>query len=86
MLSFLDHVRWEQTYEFLASGNPPIIVRLMLLNAVFLALYAVRRSIGSRPMPIPLAFLVQTAMLGANLAILYQSEVEAYLRSLLARY
>ncbi len=86
MLDFLDHVRWEQTYEFLASGRPPIIVRLMLLNAVFMALYAVRRAAGSRPMPLPLALFVQLSMLGANLLILYQTEVETYIRSIMNRF
>lgn len=85
MLDFLGNVRWQQTYDFLASGSPPIIVRLMLLNALFAALYAVRRAAGARHMALPLAFLVQLAMLGANILILYQVEAERYFRTLMDR-
>jgi hypothetical protein len=86
MLDFLDHVRWDQTYDFLASGSPPIIVRLMLLNALFLAIYAVRRSAGARPMPMAMALFVQCSVLGANMLILYQTEVEAYIREMMYRF
>lgn len=86
MLSFLDRIRWGQTYDFLVSGSPPIFIRLMLLNALFMALYAVRRAAGAAPMSIAMALFTQLVVIGANLAVIYQREVTTYLGATLGRY
>ena len=85
MLDFLDRVNWDQTYAFLVSGRPPIFVRLMLLNAVFMAIYGVRKAAGANPMPIALALFLQLLVLAANLVVLYQMEVLDYLNTLMER-
>jgi len=82
MLEYLYLARWDQAYDVLAAGNPPMFLRLLLLNALFLGLYAVRRASGARAMSSGSTLLVQLAVLAANLLLLYQSQVQDYLRSL----
>jgi hypothetical protein len=82
MLEYLYLAKWDQSFAFLAAGSPPLYVRLLALNALFLGLYAVRKAIGAQPMGAGLTLFVQLAVLGANLLVLYQSEVEGYLLTL----
>ena len=81
MLDYLYRARWDQAHDFLAAGNPPMYVRLMAINALFVAIYAVRRSVGSAPISAGSAFFVQIVILGANLLVLYQQQVQDYLLS-----
>lgn len=57
-------------------------VRLLALNAFFLALYAIRKAAGAEPMGAGLTLFVQGALLSANLLVLFQSQVESYLKTL----
>ena len=82
MLDYLYLAKWDQSFAFLAAGNPPMYVRLLALNAFFLALYAIRKAAGAAPMVAVLTLCAQQAVVGATLRVLYQSEVEAYLRTL----
>ena len=85
MLEYLYLARWNPTFDFLGSGSPPMAVRLGVLNALFLALFVIRKAVGARPMAAGLTLFVQVAILGANLIVLYQPEVESYLQSLTYR-
>ena len=86
MREYLYLARWDQTYGFLVSGSPPMLVRLLALNTLFLVLYAVRKSTGARPLSAGMALLVQLAVLGANLLVLFQPQVENYLLHLMNRF
>lgn len=84
MLEYLYLAQWDKSFDFLAVSSPPIYVKLLALNALFLALYAVRKAVGADPMGARLTLFVQLAVLGANLLVVYQAEVETYLRTLTA--
>lgn len=86
MLEYLYLAKWEEAFGFLASGSPPIYVRLVALNALFLALFGIRRAVGANPMSGNMVLFVQLAVLGTNLLVLFQPEVEAYLRVLTDRF
>ena len=79
MLDYLYRARWDQALTFLASGSPPVFVRLMAVNALFLAIYAIRKSVGAPPMTVGMGLFMQLLALGANLLVLYQQEVQDYL-------
>ena len=79
MLEYLYLARWDQAFSFLQAGSPPIYVRLIAVNAVFLALYAVRKAAGGEAMSPGISLFAQLVVLGANLLILFQREVEVYL-------
>ena len=86
MLEYLYLARWDQAHDFLASGWPPVYVRLLALNALFLGLYVVRKMSGAGPMSMGAALFVQLAVLGANLLLLFQPEVQDYLQTLMHRF
>lgn len=82
MLEYLYLAQWDQALAFMASGTPPMYIRLLALNAMFLGLYAIRKAAGAEPMGAGFTLLVQVAVLCANLLVLYQTQVEAYLATL----
>jgi len=86
MLEYLYLAHWDNALGFLASGSPPVYVRLVGLNALFLGFYAIRKAAGAAPMSAGMSLFVQAAVLGANLMVLYQPEVESFLEGLSYRY
>lgn len=86
MLEYLYLARWDDAFGFLASGSPPIYLRLAAVNAFFIALFGIRRALGAPPMGSFMMLLAQLTVLGANLAILFQPQVEAYLVAFTSRF
>ncbi len=82
MLDYMNQAHLGQIYALLISGSPPLYVRLMALNALFLGIYAVRKASGAQPMLPGAALFVQLGVLGANLLVMYQPQVEAFLLNL----
>jgi len=86
MLEYLYLINWKEDFGFMAAGSPPMFVRLMALNALFLGFYGIRKAAGAQPMSAGMTLFVQLAVLAANLLVLYQSEVETWLGSLTGRF
>ena len=87
MLEYLYYLaKWGQTVGFLTAGSPPMYVRLIALNALFLGLYAIRKAAGAQPMSAGATLFVQMGVLAANLLVLFQPEAETFIRSLTDRY
>ena len=86
MLDYMNQAHLGQIYALLTSGSPPLYIRLMALNALFLAIYAVRKASGAQPMGPGAALFVQVTALAANLLIMYQPQVENYLLNLSRRF
>lgn len=86
MLEYLYLAKWDQDLGFLTAGSPPMYVRLMALNALFLGLYGIRKAAGAQPMSAGAKLFVQLTVLAANLMVLYQAEVEDFLHSLTGRF
>ncbi len=87
MLEYLYYLaKWGQTFGFLTAGSPPMYVRLIALNALFLGLYAIRKAAGAQPMSAGATLFVQMGVLAANLLVLFQPEAETFIRSLTDRY
>ena len=85
MLEYLYLAKWDQAFGFLAAGSPPMFVRLMALNALFLGLYGIRKAAGAQPMSAGATLFMQLAVLAANLLVLFQAETEIFIRSLTER-
>ena len=83
MLGPLYDLHLDQAWHMLSQGNPPVIVRLMALNAVFLAIFSVRKAAGAQHMSPGWAFLVQMGVLATNLLVLFQQPVEQYLATII---
>ncbi len=43
MIELFQRARWDQAYHFLESGDPPMILRLLAINTLFLVFYIIRR-------------------------------------------
>jgi hypothetical protein len=86
MLEYLYLANWDQTFGFLTAGSPPMFVRLMALNALFLGLYAIRKAAGAQAMSAGATLFVQLAVMAANLLVLFQPEAENFIRGLTGGY
>lgn len=83
MLQTILNAPWQQAYDVLASGNPPIIMRVLAINTLFFVLFMVRRVRGVHVMTTYTAIAVQSMLIAANLLMLYQDTIEQLLRKVI---
>lgn len=67
--------RWDQLYAFLADGNPPLALQILLLNTVFLAFFVFRRATTKYRMRNNTAYAVQGLLIASNILILFQHDM-----------
>lgn len=79
MFEILSRARWDQAYDFLASGHPPMIMKLLALNTVFLVMYLVRRTKSEHQIRHSTMMQVQVLLVAANLMIIFQTEIQRFL-------
>lgn len=79
MFSLFSRARWDQAYDFLAAGDPPMIFRLLAINTVFVIFYIVRRARANRPMKESVVLQVQALLLLSNFLILFQRDIQRFL-------
>ena len=75
MLELFTRTRWDQAQDFLLSGDPPMYLRLLVLNAIFVALFLVRRIMGAKPLPHNALLAVQCMLVIANVLIMLQTDI-----------
>jgi uncharacterized protein (DUF983 family) len=75
MLELFTRTRWDQAQDFLMSGDPPMYLRLLVLNAIFVALFLVRRIRGSKPLQHNALLAVQCMLVIANVLIMLQTDI-----------
>jgi hypothetical protein len=76
MLEMFRSARWDQAYDFLSSGDPPVMFRLLAINTLFMILFVMRRVRTPHRMKESAVMQVQALLLGANCLILFQNEVQ----------
>ena len=79
MIELFKRARWDQAYDFLASGDPPMIGRIMVLNTIFLIFLIVRRANGLKPMKESGLLPVQALLLLANFLVLFQNSIQQFI-------
>jgi hypothetical protein len=72
MLDMFYQARWGELYAFLAEGNPPLIVQLMVVNTIFFVVFIMRRRRGARSMRAQTASTIQGLLIFANTIVLFQ--------------
>jgi hypothetical protein len=82
VIEFFQSAPWHQLVDFLADGHPPLVVRILLLNTLFLVIFAYRRARGIPYMREKTAFRVQSFLIAANALILFEPEIRSYLKYL----
>ena len=79
MLELFHRARWDQAYDFLAAGDPPMVFRLLAINTVFVIFYIVRRARVSSSMRPETMIQVQVFLILANCLILFQRDITQFL-------
>ena len=79
MFELFSRARWDQGYEFLASGEPPMIFRLLAINTIFVILYVIRKAKAQNRMRETTVLQVQGLLILANCLILFQRDIQNYL-------
>ncbi|MBI2719686.1 MAG: hypothetical protein HY245_08770 [Rhizobiales bacterium] len=79
MIHTILNAPWSQFYDVMADGQPPMILRILLVNTLFFILFVVRRARGVRAMRQSTAIKVQALLVVSNMLILFQSEVQQVL-------
>lgn len=76
MFELFQRARWDQAYDYLASGDPPMIARLLAINTIFFILYVVRKMRVDHKMRESTVMQVQALLLVANVLILFQRDIQ----------
>lgn len=85
MFELFHRARWDQAYHFLESGDPPMILRLLAINTLFLVFYIIRRAKVPHRMRDSSVMQVQALLVLANALILMQSDIQMQLARIIAR-
>ncbi len=71
--------------SFLESGDPPMILRLLAINTLFLVFYIIRRAKVEHRMRDSTVLQVQVLLVVANALILMQSDIQMQLARIISR-
>ena len=56
---------------FLVSGEPPLILRLLAINTIFLVIYVIRRARQEERMKEHSVYIVQAFLIAANVFVMF---------------
>lgn len=76
MFELFQRARWDQAYDYLASGDPPMIAKLLAINTIFFILYIVRKMRVEHKMRDSTVMQVQALLVVANVLILFQRDIQ----------
>jgi hypothetical protein len=79
MIELFHRARWDQAYDFLAAGDPPMMFRLLAINTIFVVLYIIRRAKSPHKLRESTIIQVQALLVIANLLILFQRDIQQFL-------
>jgi hypothetical protein len=67
--------RWDQLYNYFVAGSPPLVLKLLLINTIFLILFLVRNARnGNRPQS-KATYMVQGLLIAANATVMFQNDM-----------
>ena len=75
MFDLFQRTPWEQLFGYFERGNPPIIVQILILNAIFFIWFASRRMRKATPLRKETAANVQSILLAVNMAAVFQDSI-----------
>lgn len=79
MLELLKRARWDQALDFLNSGDPPMIFRILAINTIFIVLFMIRKSRSPDQLRETTLMWVQGLLIIANVLILFQRDIQGFL-------
>lgn len=75
MFELFQRARWDQAFDYLASGDPPMIFKLLAINTIFVVFYIIRKAKTSDRLRQSTVIQVQGLLILANLMILFQRDI-----------
>jgi hypothetical protein len=79
MFELFSRARWDQAHDFLQSGDPPMMLRILGINTIFVIIYIIRRARSPHRLNQSTVFQVQALLLLANFLILFQRDIQRLL-------
>jgi hypothetical protein len=79
MFELFHRTRWDQAYDFLTAGEPSMMLRILLINTIFVVLYIIRRARNPHPIKEHTVLQIQGLLLLANALILFQRDILQFL-------
>jgi fumarate reductase subunit C len=74
-LDILQRAHWADFYNFFMSGQPPIILRLLLLNTIFMVYVIIKRIRAKRKIDATSSLVVQGLLIVANFAVMLEADL-----------
>jgi hypothetical protein len=74
----IERTPWHEFFGFFLKGNPPLIILLLMLNAVFVLLFLARRIKGKRAFMPSTVYAIQALVILANFVVIYHVEIYKY--------
>jgi hypothetical protein len=75
MIELFQRARWDQAFDYLAAGDPPMIFRLLAINTIFVIFYIIRKAKTEHKLRQSTVVQVQGLLVAANLLILFQRDI-----------
>jgi hypothetical protein len=69
---------WDDFYQFLTMGNPPLLLMLLGVNTIFLLFYVTRKARQSPHLRPATLYWVQALMVAANVFVVFQKDIIHY--------
>ena len=81
MYDLFMRAQWFELYNYFASGNPPLILQLLVLNTIFFVWLIIKRLRGQHVPKMRLtSFHMQELLIFANVLVLMQGQYLPFLQ------
>ena len=67
--------RWDQLYILFFSGYPPLMLKLLVINTLFLVLFIYRRATAKHKMRSNTAYALQAVLIVGNAFMIFQNDL-----------
>ena len=75
MLELFKEARWDELYAFFATGNPPLVLQLLVMNTIVFMVFVLRRMRGVRTLHSETASMVQSLLLFSNMLVIFEKNI-----------
>jgi hypothetical protein len=83
-VDLITSARWGDLYGFFTAGYPPLIVKLLVINTIFLVLFVFRQARAKHRMRSTTAYMVQALLIIANGVVMFQTDFGGFGRMISA--
>lgn len=74
MIELFQQARWQDLYNFFTAGEPPMVLRILALNTIFLIIFIIRKARTTNSKHSSNPQIVQALLLFSNCAVMFQPQ------------